>query len=369
MSLKKPALLLSSSSLFNVIPSQSYPVHAASFRPCSSVEERPQPSRYKKRRSYATVAHEDFSREGQLTWPTFDDPRKVPSPYEIFNQREDEKYSKRRFYELVKLYHPDRLKQNDNLSRPASSHKCSHKDKLERYRLVVAANNILSDPKRKHAYDRYGIGWTHVREIEKHETTPTHIYRYSTHHRWRSDGDKQYKWHVDDDPMFNATWEDWERWYRRIRQRREQRYYHTTSSSNPWSSTFFTQGSPQEQVYLNNYHFVALVALIAVMGGVGQATRAQEGAASRKERIDKKNTENSEYLNTARENGRAAAAQHSGKKDRIRKWVREREGYTDGEPDGRAARGDDGGICASNDIKERDQPPFWKRPPERPPSR
>ena len=214
---------------------------------------------------------------------------------------------------------------------------------------------------------RYRLGWTHVRDIEERETTstPTHIHRYSTQHRWRSDGDKRYKWHVDDDPMFNATWEDWERWYRRMRQRREQRYHHTASSSNPWSSTFFTQGSPQEQVYLNNYHFVAMVALIAVMGGVGQATRAQEGAASRKERIDKKNAENSEYLKTARENGRAAAAQHSGKKDRIRKWVREREGYADGEPDGRTARRDEGAICASNDIKERDQPSFWRRPPER----
>ena len=77
----------------------------------------------------------------------------IPTPYQIFGQKKDSPYSKRKFYELVKLYHPDRHDYGSSGNLP------SYTTKLERYRLIVAANDILSNPVKRAAYDRYGSGW------------------------------------------------------------------------------------------------------------------------------------------------------------------------------------------------------------------
>jgi curved DNA-binding protein CbpA len=157
----------------------------------------------------------------------------VPTPYQIFNQKKGAKYSKQTFYELVKLYHPDRhdhSKLADGLS---------YATKLERYRLVVAANDILSNPVRRGAYDRYGAGWNGQPDV----VTPQDAAESST--PWRGRG-----WNGGPEgPSQNATWEDWERWYQRDNE------------------------GPQSPRFVSNTAFVFLIIMFAVIGGVGQATR------------------------------------------------------------------------------------------------
>ncbi|MBE7181059.1 MAG: hypothetical protein INR71_07600, partial [Terriglobus roseus] len=58
-------------------------------------------------------------------------------------------------------------------------------------------------------------------------------------------------WKPGEDPMRNATWEDWERWYRRN-----------------------DEAPPQSPRYLSNAAFISVIVMFAALGGVGQATRA-----------------------------------------------------------------------------------------------
>lgn len=55
---------------------------------------------------------------------------------------------KRRYYELVKLYHPDVCKGGEDVE--------------ERFRMITSAYAILSDSARKNAYDNFGAGWKGV---------------------------------------------------------------------------------------------------------------------------------------------------------------------------------------------------------------
>ena len=82
------------------------------------------------------------------TWPSSVN----PTPYEILAHSKDARYNKALFYQLVKIYHPDR-------NHTAAGSSMPHSVRLERYRLVVAANEILSDDVKRRAYDLYGAGW------------------------------------------------------------------------------------------------------------------------------------------------------------------------------------------------------------------
>lgn len=109
--------------------------------------------------------------------------------------------------------------------------------KLERYRLVVAANSLLSDPYRRRMYDRHGTGWEgcvaeDLRSVDR---------------VWRNRSGNA---------SMNATWEDWERWYQ------EQ------------------DGKKQEPLYVSNGTFVVIIAALAFVGGWGHITRAGTKAHS-----------------------------------------------------------------------------------------
>ncbi|CAO1632099.1 unnamed protein product [Parajaminaea phylloscopi] len=104
-----------------------------------------------------------------------------PSPYDIFHLPRTSSAAevKARYYDLVKILHPDRrldhLKHRDSRSRSAESHAADAaasparngretengiEDKVkEEFRLVVAAYELLTDHKRRAAYDRWGLGW------------------------------------------------------------------------------------------------------------------------------------------------------------------------------------------------------------------
>ncbi|KAJ5950758.1 uncharacterized protein N7479_009171 [Penicillium vulpinum] len=133
-----------------------------------------------KSRSYATSA--DFPHQN-YSWPS----SSSFTPYDVLNLPRGATYTKRHYYDLVKIYHPDR----DLKGHPLFNH-LTAETRLKRYRIVVDAHNLLSDPVKRAAYDRNGTGWTHTvleTTIERNSYGPN-IYS-------------------------NATWEDWEDWHNR----------------------------------------------------------------------------------------------------------------------------------------------------------
>ena len=321
MSLKKTALVIQSFSLFNPFLSFAHP--SSISQSCSSPSSSPSRRQYRRRRQYATVAHNELSSsEEEIQWPAIDDPRKLPSPYQIFNQKRSEPYSKSRFYELVKLYHPDRISHSEQQASTSSSHHCSHHDRLERYRLIISANSILSDPGKREAYDRYGYGWSDFREEDGSFPSRQRSDKYNTHHRWHQGASSQTRYHFDDDPMYNATWEDWERWYQR------QNGEYKSASGRFWPSTFFSHTNPSRPVYVSNHVFISLIALLTGLAGISQATRLDSASKSRMERIEKVHLENGRLLQQARENGIAATDTLGGdKRERMRQWAQRHYDY------------------------------------------
>ncbi|KAK9488292.1 hypothetical protein V1527DRAFT_457531 [Lipomyces starkeyi] len=102
---------------------------------------------------YATAT----SSSNFLRWPNKDS----PNPYQIFGISRgevDQKALKKRYYILVKQYHPDRAELSETASDAA---KAADKIIHERFNRIVEAYNILSDPTRKRSYDVSGDGWNY----------------------------------------------------------------------------------------------------------------------------------------------------------------------------------------------------------------
>ncbi|KAK9390732.1 hypothetical protein V1515DRAFT_591360 [Lipomyces mesembrius] len=92
-----------------------------------------------------------------LRWPNKDS----PNPYQIFGISRgevDQKALKKRYYILVKQYHPDRAELPDTAS---DAVKAADKIIQERFNRIVEAYSILSDPARKRSYDVSGDGWNY----------------------------------------------------------------------------------------------------------------------------------------------------------------------------------------------------------------
>ncbi|KAJ1326100.1 DnaJ domain-containing protein [Microdochium nivale] len=198
---------------------------AAATSPCMTSVAAP--------RRYATTSAPSGAACGNHhDWPK----SRKPSPYEIFGQHRHAPYSKAKFYELVKIYHPDTQHQG-----PPDSH-MSHTMRLERYRLIVAANNILCDPVRRQSYDRFGLGWDGAAGNDSTRTGST------TNRSWREEPGNA---------SMNATWEDWERWY-------------AERDGRAGGGTY----AKQQPVYMPNGMFVFVLCLLVMVGSVGQARRA-----------------------------------------------------------------------------------------------
>jgi len=220
---------------------------------------------------------------GKLRWPEITSANTIPTPYQIFNQRKGTPYSKDRFYELVKLYHPDR---HDFATFEEG---LSYATKLERYRLIVAANDILSDPVKRSAYDTYGAGWNGQPDVlDFRDKSPSGV-RYGRR-GWGSEPGG---------PSHNATWEDWERWYQR-----EER-----------------TGGPQEPRFVSNTAFVGLIVMFAVIGGIAQATRLGNYSLNFMEQTDALHDNMSKYLMQAR---REAKNFDGTRDERIHEFLKQR---------------------------------------------
>ncbi|RDA92720.1 hypothetical protein CP533_1405 [Ophiocordyceps camponoti-saundersi (nom. inval.)] len=156
---------------------------------------RPSPST-SRRRPVPSVSASTSSEA--MTWPRGPN----PSPYEVLGVSRSGPYSKTRFYQLVKLYHPDSNQPSSVL--PPSV-------RLERYRLVVAANDLLSDPAKRRLYDALGIGW--LPPSQSHSQPSANTHRRESDSSWR---------HRPGSAANNATWEDWEAWHEARRRRQQQ---------------------------------------------------------------------------------------------------------------------------------------------------
>ncbi|KAL8745354.1 MAG: hypothetical protein Q9190_002515 [Brigantiaea leucoxantha] len=225
--LKKPSVVLSTYANIHSVPYS----HQTSSRRSRIV-----------RHGFATVhggksASDDPER---FCWP-HSNSSDVPSPYQILRLRKTEPYSKRRFYELVKLYHPDRCHHDCKIGAVDS---LPIDVKLKRYRLVIAAHDILSDPTRRQAYDQYGAGWHEHPDVGGTEQT-RNKWDFKAEQRWTG-------FHGHDSPANNATWEDWENWYHR------------------------NDKQPQSAMYLSNDMFISLVAVCVTLGAVFQINRIED---------------------------------------------------------------------------------------------
>ncbi|KAI2603316.1 uncharacterized protein GGS25DRAFT_88479 [Hypoxylon fragiforme] len=207
------------------------------------------------------------------SWPV----SQHPTPYEIFNQHKTAPYNKIKYYELVKIYHPDR-------HHHAVNNPLSHAVRTERYRMVVAANQILSDPQKRRAYDLYGAGWAGIRSMEN-------LYR-SADRSWRE---------KPGNPSMNATWEDWEEWYKKRDGKKEEQ---------------------QQPVYMSNQLFAGALCIFIVIGSFGQARRASTNSMNIVEMRDQHHAAISEEMNK-RQNQQAFLNRH----ERVENFLRQRNGW------------------------------------------
>ena len=253
---------------------------------------------------------------GGHRWPEITPVNAIPTPYQIFNQKKGSKYSKQRFYELVKIYHPDR---HD----PHLHDDLSYGVKLERYRLIVAANNILSDPVKRSAYDCYGAGWNGMPDVRSPRD-----YAGSTS---QEDGYNGRGWSGGTGgPSQNATWEDWERWYQRDSE------------------------GPQKPRYVSNSAFVALIVMFAALGGVGQATRVGHYSMNFIEQRDALHNDISKDLMRRR---KETTTGFGSREERIHQFLKQRDPYGYGVTDPREESYrrllPSPEVCSSEDIKGR----------------
>ncbi|MCJ1300129.1 hypothetical protein MMC08_002923 [Hypocenomyce scalaris] len=290
--LKKPSVLLSSygsiQSFYN--PHHLCVVTSPSPSPSQLQEtrtvSRPSGRRKPQWRGYADVrsAKPSSNRSDDLQWPDLPSATSVPTPYQIFQQKKGAPYSKRRFYELVKLYHPDRYATEQD---PSSPDFLSHAVRLERYRLVVAANDILSNPAKRGAYDRYGAGWNGQPELG------------AQNQNWGQAAGSGWSGFQDNaSPAQNATWEDWERWYQRDAK------------------------GKQEPLYFSNSAFISLIAICAALAGIGQATRVGDYSRTFLEQIEAVHEDCSKDIQRRRKESLGFVGQ---KDERIQSFLKNRD--------------------------------------------
>lgn len=238
-------------------------------------------------------------------------------------------YTKSRFYHLVKQYHPDRT--TSSLTHASVSHAI----KMERYRLIVAANDILSDPTKRSAYDRFGAGWNGRAPIPSQRNRDDPAGPFSQN--WNSDPS---------DPIWrNATWEDWER------------FYHARAKANGTAGDG-VRNPNRTGLYLQNSYFLVVVMVLALIGSTANYSRATTEGQYFVEQRDAVHDKAAKELRKVRQE-----ALHSGtKEDRVQWFLRNREA-TMGLPgsDGETLREEkvdrllpDREVCRSEEVREQD---------------
>lgn len=326
MIIKKSTILLPTLNCFHSLSSSSAPISTTSsytITTTTTTSTRPEACRphgrqrlylqhHDRRRHYATITSDSPNDASYLNWPDPPQGHTHPTPYQIFSLQHKEAYSKQRFYELVKLYHPDRNNGKPDTpseTAPSSHHhhhhhrSCNnsipHATKLERYRLIVAAHAILSDPAKRRAYDSFGAGWAGTPDAGFH------------HHPRGRDGQHApgpfsgWREHTDPNIWANATWEDWEKFHAR---------------TDPHHPANFQGGAHQGPVYLRNSYFVSLVVLMALLGSGANYKRGDSAGEKFLEARDAMHDRASRELRRVRQQ-----SEDRPKEERIQFFLRQRE--------------------------------------------
>lgn len=157
------------------------------------------------------------------------------NPYAILEQPRGGAYSKRRFYELVMVYHPDRWIHGKYHGIPKAT-------RIERYRLILAANAILSDPVKRRAYDERGVGWT----LGGNHAVP------GRHHQQAQAASRH------STSRMNATWEDWETWHDKL--------HGATHGYNNDGGRARGGQQQRQAVFMHHRRFVLTLLLLATTG-------------------------------------------------------------------------------------------------------
>ncbi|EEP82567.1 predicted protein [Uncinocarpus reesii 1704] len=274
---KKPSLLCSCCGGFQLLNPQS------SVSPHSTASSRRRIRLFESPRRFAHVQNTNSIGPGDdFSWPTSPN----FSPYEVFKQDQSAPYSKQRFYELVKLYHPDR---------PCNGHPLC-KDlpeslRMHRYRIIVAAHELLSDPVKRAAYDKYKDGWHH-----RHELFGIHAkqdFRQSAvreaYPGARKPGDEIFR---------NATWEDWQQYYDK------------------------RDGRPKQAQTVSHSTFASFLLLLALFGGVGQAITVGKYSSFVQDRVKDVDSKCGKFLDSRRQNNKE---QMNSRDARIQKFLMDRD--------------------------------------------
>jgi hypothetical protein len=251
-----------------------------------------------------TSGQSSDSHHQTLPWPEVTYAQAIPTPYQIFHQKKGSPYSKHRFYELVKIYHPDKFHHSIDV--------IPHAVKLERYRLIIAANNLLSDPVKRGAYDRYGAGWNGRPGVTKSATEGA-----------QSGGG----WGNGGDPSQNATWEDWEQWHHK-------------------------EAGGKQEPYVANGTFVVLIILFATVGTLMQGRQMTNFSTGLIAHIDALHDEMSKDLMRRRNETLSLGS----KEERVQEFLKARDplGYGATDPkEQRRKLPPDHEACSSEDIKDR----------------
>lgn len=303
MNIKKPTILLSKClSTHSFAPcvsisNTSSHTHSTSPRRCHNQHIYSPAER--RRQGYATIASDGTEDYSHLRWPDAPQGHRHPTPYQIFCLQQTDAYSKQRFYELVKLYHPDRSgSQPTDSSILPTTHPCRNippTTKLERYRLIIAAHGILSDPEKRRAYDSFGAGWSGMPDA----VTRSNNWGRANAHGTRPGPFSGWREHSDPDIWGNATWEDWERFYAR---------------RDP------THPSYQAPQYLRNSYFITVVMMLALLGSSANYGRAEKNGEHFLEARDAMHDRASKELRKVRQQ---SESRH--KEERIQFFLRQRE--------------------------------------------
>jgi len=197
-------------------------------------------------RTYATASDPP---EYAYTWPS----TPTFTPYDVLNLDHDAPYTKRRYFELMKIYHPDRPDNAHPLYRNITP-----EVRLQRYHIVVSAHELLSDPDKRAAYDQFGTGWKY--QPKRYNTVA------EATAQWGAYGPTIYA---------NATWEDWERWHKR-------------------------HGEKQRNV-VDHRTFTRLVILLALFGGAVQASWISQLNTGYEERLREVSEDSMRFLTGRRQ--------------------------------------------------------------------
>lgn len=290
------------------------------------------PTGISRHRCYATGAKLD---EDHTWWPS----HPLPTPYQIFRCNQQTPYSKSRYYQLVKLYHPDH-------ARHRRLH-ISEAVRVERFRLIVSANAILSDPAKRAAYDRFGLGWNFANAPARDRPNP----RWWTEregHGAPPGFDENYGKGGPYDPSRNATWEDWEKYYQRK----------SAAAAAARGETGGEEGQYQSPIHTSNRAFITIVAFLASLGGLANLSRANLNGQKFSEDADSRSAQ----LRKDMRKRRAEAVAMGSKDERIQAFLKSRDpiGYGLLDPQAEKIRKilPPAEMCISDDIQKRSLDPY-----------